>query len=155
MADATSTTSRSFTITRIFDASRELVFKAWTEPEQIARWWGPHRFTTPLETITVDPRPGGVFRLTMIFDLDGSEHPVSAVFREFVEPERLVLAVPAEENRRLPIDNESLVIVDFIDLGGRTEVKMCQTGLRPEVFDSAFQGWSEQLERLVGLLSGS
>jgi Activator of Hsp90 ATPase homolog 1-like protein len=50
-----------------------LVFKAWTEPEQFAEWWGPRGFSAPLETISLDPTPGGEWRATMVSDADGSE----------------------------------------------------------------------------------
>src|SRR5438093_9715892 len=81
---------REFTITRVFDAPRELVWKAWTDPEQVARWFGPRGISTPRSTITMDVRPGGTFALTMIGDDDGKEYPSGGTFLEVVEPERLV-----------------------------------------------------------------
>ncbi|MGH8068203.1 MAG: SRPBCC domain-containing protein [Candidatus Entotheonellia bacterium] len=60
---ATNAGERELVITRIFDAPRELVFKAWTEPERLMRWWGPNSFTTPF--CTIDLRPGGVFHCCM------------------------------------------------------------------------------------------
>jgi uncharacterized protein YndB with AHSA1/START domain/DNA-binding transcriptional ArsR family regulator len=100
------TTRREFTITRVFDAPRRLVWTAWTEPEHIAPWWAPHGLTTPLSTVSMDVRPGGRFRATMIADADGTRYPVDLVYREVVAPERLVLAWgdpehPAEETTRL------------------------------------------------------
>ncbi len=50
-------------ITREFDAAREMVFEAWTQPEQLVRWWGPRGFTTMIHEM--EARPGGVWRLTM------------------------------------------------------------------------------------------
>ena len=64
---------QEFTITRVFDAPRELVWKAWTDPEQVARWYGPRGFSTPRSTITMDVRRGGTFALTMVDDNDGTE----------------------------------------------------------------------------------
>jgi uncharacterized protein YndB with AHSA1/START domain len=66
---------REFTITRVFDAPRELVWRAWTDPEHMSRWFGPHGFTTPLATVTMDVRPGGTFEFTMVSDDDGNEIP--------------------------------------------------------------------------------
>jgi uncharacterized protein YndB with AHSA1/START domain len=96
------------TITRVYDATREELWHAWTEPEQLARWWGKRGWSTPPSSVTMDVRPGGVFRLTSISDADGSEMPFDAVYREVVPPERLVFG-PAT--------------VTFADLGdGRTEM---------------------------------
>jgi uncharacterized protein YndB with AHSA1/START domain len=67
------------TITRLFDSPRELVWKAWTEPEQLARWWGKRGWSTPLDSVTMDVRPGGTFRLNSINDEDGSEMPLDTV----------------------------------------------------------------------------
>ncbi len=106
------------TITRVFDAPRELVWRAWTEPEQLARWWGPRGWTVPLETITMDVRPGGTFRLTNVNDEDGREVPQEGVYREVAEPERLVME-SVEEGRH----EGRVTAVTFTDLGdGRTEV---------------------------------
>src|SRR2546423_4784375 len=81
---------REFTITRVFDAPRDLVWKAWTDPEHVARWFGPRGFSTPLSTVTMDVRPGGTFEFTMVSDDDGNEIPSGGTFLEVVEPERLV-----------------------------------------------------------------
>lgn len=78
---------REIIITRIFNAPRELVFKAWTEPEHITQWWGPKGFTTRVEEL--DLRPGGRSRYVMVGP-DGTEYPAEGVFREVVPPERIV-----------------------------------------------------------------
>jgi len=62
-------------VTRVVDAPRELVFRCMIEPEHLAQFWGPVGTSTPLETITVDPRPGGVFETVMVNDTDGSRYP--------------------------------------------------------------------------------
>src|SRR5204863_7596494 len=82
--------SREFTSGRIFDAPRELVWKAWTDPEQVSRWFGPRGFTTPLSNVSMDVRTGGTFELTMVSDDDGKEYPAGGTFLEVVEPERPV-----------------------------------------------------------------
>ena len=83
-------TAHEIVITRVFAAPREQVWAAWTTPEQLARWWGKRGWRTPPESVTVDARPGGVFRLNSISEADGREMPMDARFREVVEPERLV-----------------------------------------------------------------
>jgi uncharacterized protein YndB with AHSA1/START domain len=73
---------QEFTISRVFAAPRELIWSALTDPEQLVNFWGP--------VGTTDPRQGGAFELTMVVTGDGTEHAMNAVYREFVEPERMV-----------------------------------------------------------------
>jgi len=57
---------RTIVIERELDAPRELVWRVWTDPDEVARWWGPEHFTTPREKIEFDLRPGGICRMTMV-----------------------------------------------------------------------------------------
>jgi uncharacterized protein YndB with AHSA1/START domain len=124
------------TIRRIYDAPRERVWAAWTDPAQIARWWGKRGWTTPPESVALDVRPGGVFRLTSVNDDDGREMPLETTYSEVVEPERLSFG-PAT--------------VTFTDLGdGRTEMTFSTVATHPAAeggLASAFDRLSEQLER--------
>ena len=79
---------RVLVITRIFDAPRSLVFKAWTEPEHMVNWFGPRGFTS--KVLKNDLRPGGAYRIHMRGP-DGDDHWSQGVFREIVPPERLVM----------------------------------------------------------------
>ncbi|HEV7917977.1 MAG TPA: SRPBCC domain-containing protein [Solirubrobacterales bacterium] len=93
MPDQTETaqgTLRDFTITRVFDAPRELIWNALTDPEQLTHFFGPEGTRVPLESITVEPRQGGAFRLTMLIGDDETEHGMNATYKEFIEPERMV-----------------------------------------------------------------
>ncbi len=91
-------TAREITITRVFEAPRELVWKAWTEPERLARWWGKRGWNAVPSSITMDVRPGGAFRVTTVSEEDGAEMPTEGVYREVLAPERLVFAeVPRED----------------------------------------------------------
>ena len=117
MADAVR--AQEITITRVYDAPREVVWKAWTEPEQLARWWGARGWSTPLSNITMDLRPGGTFRVTSVSDEDGTEMSSYGVYREVVEPERLVFDEPAEGSWH----EGAVSVATFTDLGdGRTEM---------------------------------
>jgi uncharacterized protein YndB with AHSA1/START domain len=108
MSTSVTAEPREITITRVFDAPRERVWRAWTEPAEIARWWGKRGWSTPPESVTLDVRPGGVFRLNSINDEDGREMPLDTVFHEVSEPERLVFGAAT---------------VTLTDLGdGRTEM---------------------------------
>ena len=144
-------TRREMTYTRVFDAPRELVWKAWTEPEQLTLWWGPRGISTPLETIEVDLRSGGTFRMTMVSDDDGTEFPTEMEFREVVEPERLAFAWEAQRGL-----GAGQVTVTFKDLGGRTEVTSHYEGYATdEIAADSEVGWNQQLDRLAELMTKS
>jgi uncharacterized protein YndB with AHSA1/START domain len=117
------TSAQEIEITRVYEAPRELLWRAWTEPEELVQWWGPSGWSTALDTVTMEVRPGGTFRLTSVSD-EGAEMPVVGVYREVVEPERLVLEEPPEQNWH----EGSVSVVTFRDLGeGRTEVALRAT----------------------------
>jgi uncharacterized protein YndB with AHSA1/START domain len=78
---------REIVITRVFDAPRELMWEAWTNPKHRTRWWGPRGFTTTVHEM--DVRPGGIWRETM-HGPDGTDYPGEGVFIEVVKPERIV-----------------------------------------------------------------
>ncbi len=116
-------TERAITLTRVFDAPRELVWQAWTCPDQFARWAGCDGFSVPLSTIDMDVRPGGRFRWTMIHDESGEETPATGVYIEVVEPSRLVYRW---EDSRVP--EESIVTITLIELEHGTELTLRQVG---------------------------
>jgi len=89
-APAESLAEREIVITRVFDAPREVIWNAWTDPEQIVRWWGPSGFTTTIHEM--DVRPGGVWKHTM-HGPDGTDYPNRIVFIEVVKPERIVYSM--------------------------------------------------------------
>ena len=142
MTDAV--TTHEIAITRVYDAPREQVWKAWTEPERIASWWGKRGWNTPPSSVTLDVRPGGVFRLNSISEADGREMPLDAVYREVVEPERLVFAKGGEHST-----------VTFTDLGdGRTEMSFRTTIEADEPLrDRARAGLASAFDRLAEQLT--
>jgi uncharacterized protein YndB with AHSA1/START domain len=83
------TPDREIVISRVFDAPRELVWNAWTDPKQIVRWWGPRGFTTTI--YEMDVRPDGTWRYTM-HGPDGTNYPGECVFLEVVKYERIVFS---------------------------------------------------------------
>lgn len=142
-------THREFTLTHVFDAPRDLVWRAWTEPQRLTRWWGPEGLHTPLNTIEMDVRPGGVFRLTMILDADGTEFPSDMAFREVVEPERLVFGWDAQRGL-----GAGEVTITFTDLADKTEITTHFAGYATdEVAEQAQAGWAQQLGKLEKHLS--
>jgi uncharacterized protein YndB with AHSA1/START domain len=167
MADtAGSTTQQALVIERVFDAPRELVWKAWTDPELIKQWHGPKDFTAP--TIESDLRVGGKYLYCMRgpagsdFDRDFWS---TGVYREIVEPERIVATdsfadehgnvVPASHygmEGDMPL--EMLVTVTFEDLGGKTKLTLTHAGLPAgEQQTGASQGWNESLDKLAALIA--
>ena len=144
----TRATGREVTITRVFDAPRELVWKAWTEPEHFSHWFGSPPFTTPLSTISMDVRPGGAWRATMVSQDDGTELPFMGVYREVVEPERLVLTFDDPNDPSNP--NVEVLTVTFTDLGDETEVVAHQAGHLPEdEYPKLAEGYSSFFDRLA------
>ncbi len=81
---------REIVITRVFDAPRELIWKAWTDPKQIVRWWGPRGFSTTIRKMEV--RPGGKWEMTM-HGPDGTDYPSQGVFKEVAKLERIVYSM--------------------------------------------------------------
>ena len=93
-AAAEAAEQRVLVITRIFDAPPHLVFKAWTEPERLVRWWGPRGFT--LTSCELDFRPGGRFRFCMRSS-EGTDYRSEGVYREIVEPDQQARSQTSEE----------------------------------------------------------
>ena len=89
---ATNAREREVIITRVFDAPRDLVFRAWTDPRHVSQWWGPHHFTNPV--CEVDPRVGGAIRIHMRAP-DGTVYPMTGRFVEIDRPHRLVFTTAA------------------------------------------------------------
>jgi uncharacterized protein YndB with AHSA1/START domain len=101
---------------RVFDAPRELVWSAWTDPKHLAQWWGPNGFTTT--TSTFDMRPGGVWRFVM-HGPDGRDYQNRITFDEIVKPERIVYRHDGGEDVE-PV--QFTQTVTFEDLGGKTKL---------------------------------
>ena len=115
------------TITRVFDAPRERVWKEWTEPERFADWFGGTESEVPLTSVSMDVRPGGSWRLTMFAEPGRREIHWAGEYREVLEPERLVFTVTDQPE----VDLYELVTVVLSDLGeDRTEMHFRQPHAR-------------------------
>lgn len=135
-------------ICRVLDAPRILVFKAWTSPEHLARWWGPKDFSAP--SLSMDFRPGGTYRHA-IRSADGSDYWMRGVYQEIVEPERIVFTFTWEDETPQP---ETLVTVTFQEHDGKTRLTFRQEPFATiEERDSHASGWSECLDRLQACLA--
>jgi uncharacterized protein YndB with AHSA1/START domain len=148
-------------LTRVFGAPRSLVFKAWTDTEHMARWWGPRGFTNPV--CELDVRPGGLMRIDMRGP-NGTIYPMKGVFHEIVEPDRLVFTSTALEDEQGKALLEILNTVTFEDFNGLTKLTLHARlltkdfQLTPQVaaaLSGMEQGWSESLYRLADELENS
>jgi len=154
--------TKPFVISRVFDAPRERVWKAWTEVEQMKQWWGPKGYT--VTHCTVDLRPGGKGHYCLRGP-DGSELWGRFVYREIVRPERLVwINSFSDKDGGLsthPMSptwpREMLTTIGFKDLGGKTELTIewipfdgsteLEIGTFDKGRDSMKMGWTGTLDQ--------
>jgi uncharacterized protein YndB with AHSA1/START domain len=145
-------TDRDLTITRVFDAPRDLVFEVWTNPDHLARWWGPNGFTT--ESYTVNLTAGGRWRFCMRNGDDGVEYWARGVYHEIRRPERLVFSFAWEQPKGTP-GHDTLVTVSFSDRDGKTEMTFHQAIFETvEDRDGHEEGWCSSFDDLLTYLKG-
>jgi uncharacterized protein YndB with AHSA1/START domain len=124
MSDSTPVASadQQVLITRIFDAPRERVFRAWTDPDDVAAWYGPEHVDIPRERVRIDPRVGGRWEVTMIQPGGGAEFTIGYEIVELVEPELIVLrSDPMPEHG---MHEPTVVRVEFHEDGARTRMTL-------------------------------
>lgn len=139
-------------ITRVFDAPRELVFKAWSEPERVMRWLGPKDFTA-LE-FEMDPRPGGMWHARMRSP-DGRVYANRGIVHEAVDPERLVFSF-AWEGEDGKFGYETVVTVTFAERDGKTEMTFTQAAFASvEERDGHRGGWNQSFDKLAEYLTNA
>lgn len=161
-SSATNAVARELVITRIFDAPRELVWRAWTEPERLMRWWGPKGYTSPV--FKIDLRVGGKY-LYCMRSPEGKEFWSTGVYREIVPPERLVVTdsfadqdgnvVPASHyglGEDFPLELE--VSVTFEEQDGKTKMTLRHVGLPAgQMSEMTGAGWNESFDKLAESLT--
>jgi uncharacterized protein YndB with AHSA1/START domain len=146
---------REIVLSRVFDAPRELVFAAWTDPAHVTHWWGPRGFTTT--TAEMDVRPGGVWRFVM-HGPDGTDYPNTIVFTEVERPERIAYDHVGEADHG---DVKFHTTVTFADRGGKTELTLrmvfATVEERNHVVEryGAIEGGEQMLERFAAFLAGA
>jgi uncharacterized protein YndB with AHSA1/START domain len=134
-------------ITRIFEAPRERVFRAWTDPEEVAAWFGPEHMDTPRERIHIDLRVGGRYELTMVRRGGEGEFAIGYEIVELVEPELIVLRSDPMPGRGMHAP--TVVRVEFHDHGAKTRMTLSDGPLPPEGRDHAEAGWSAAFDKLA------
>jgi uncharacterized protein YndB with AHSA1/START domain len=138
-------------IERTFDASPAEVWSAWTDPVQLAQWWGPDGFHTPVESVDLDLRPGGHLHMSMIQTENGTDYPIRFEVVEAVEHELLVLFSPAQPE--LGLNTDTTTRIEFSDQDGKTLMKLTDGPYEGNFADMTNQGWSQQFDKLVRLLA--
>ena len=155
----TSELKKELTITRVFDAPRGLVWKAWTDQKTLQKWWGPRGVTNP--TCEWDARPGGNICIVMLAGkelgpAEGMKWPMKGTFKEVIPQSRLVFVSGALDDVDRGSDTfiEQEVTVDFEDLGGRTKMNLHITITKaagpkaPSALQGMTQGWNQTIDKL-------
>lgn len=148
-------------ITRIFDAPVSLVWKAWTDPKHVMRWWGPKNFNGPVAKINL--QVGGKYHFCMR-SAEGQEFWSTGTYREIIPLKKIVYTdsfadekgnvVPAATYGMEGVPDEMRVTLMFEDLGGKTRFTLRHEGLPAgEMSEMTIAGWNESLDKLASTLN--
>jgi uncharacterized protein YndB with AHSA1/START domain len=143
-------TGQDILITRIFDAPREDVFAAWTDPDQVSQWFGPEHFDTPREKVRIDLRVGGRYELTMVQRGTDNEHAIGYDILELVEPELLVLR--SDPIPEIGMHEPTITRVEFHDHGPKTRMTLSD-GPYPAGREHAEAGWNSAFDKMAAVLA--
>ncbi|GAA3519488.1 SRPBCC family protein [Aeromicrobium panaciterrae] len=147
-------TTYEVNISRYFDAPPELVYRAFTDPEQLSQWIGPLMFTVPLDTVSIDPSVGGHWRMTMV----GKDNPewretVDATFTEVIENRLLVGYETTQGFPGLADGTRMTLSIELIPEGEGTRLELTQGPVPEEMQENATVGWTQALYKLDALLA--
>ena len=137
-------------VTRTFEAPRDLVFDAFTDPRHLAQWWGPHHFTNP--RCEFDARAGGAIHIDMRGP-DGTVYPMKGEVKEVLRPERLVFTTTPLDDKGNTLF-EVLITATFSERGGKTTVSVnahvvrIEAAVAEQMLAGMQEGWTQSLERL-------
>jgi uncharacterized protein YndB with AHSA1/START domain len=134
---------------RVLPAPPSVAFAAFSDADELSKWWGPQGFTIP--SMEFDPRAGGAYRIEMR-PPEGDAFHLTGEFREVDPPARLALTFVWEEPA--PDDVETLVALSFRDLGGSTHVALTQGPFKTEARRALHRdGWTDSFDKLDDLLA--
>jgi uncharacterized protein YndB with AHSA1/START domain len=147
--------ANNITISRVFDAPRELVYQAFTDPDQLAQWFGPVGFSVPRDSIDVETRVGGHQRLEMVSDTDPAfRSPIDATFTEVIENE---LLVGQQEVEGIPGTHGVVTFTLRLEFhqvpGGKTRLELTQGPFPEPMGDDTVKGWESSFTKLDALLA--
>jgi len=149
--------THEISLTRVFDAPPEMVYRAFVDPDQLCQWFGPEGFSVPYESVHVDARPGGYQRLVMVSDDDPSvRSPIDATFSEVIENELLVAhqdveGIPGTTGRF----RFHLRLEFHAEPGGKTRLELRQGPFTEEMGNDTKTGWESSFTKLDSLLRRS
>jgi uncharacterized protein YndB with AHSA1/START domain len=144
---------RVLKITRVFDAPRELVWRAWTDPKEMVKWHGPRGFTSTIEHS--DFRPGGSYRIHMRGP-ENDDHWLQGMHHEIVPLDRLVMSSFWADAQGKAVSPETTLTVLFEDLNGKTRLTMHQAIFESVTSrDSHNTGWNSTLDCLEEYLAAA
>jgi uncharacterized protein YndB with AHSA1/START domain len=142
-------TDQDVLVTRIFAAPREQVFKAWTDPDEVARWYGPAHMEVPRDSVRIDARAGGRWELTMVPRGGGDAFAIGYEILELVEPELLVM-----RSDPLPGQPEGTVVrVQLHDHGPKTRMTLTDGPFPAAGRGHAEAGYTAALQKLAAHLA--
>ena len=147
---------KTVTLTRAFDAPRELVWRAWTDPKHMAQWFGPRGFTSSVPEL--DVRVRGALRIVM-HGPDGNDYPMKGVFSDVVAPERLVFSnVAVDKDGNHLLEGETTVILE--EQNGKTKLTLHTYArglvpIAPQMLAGMEAGWSQSFDKLAELVGRS
>ena len=150
----TITKRRELYISRFYSVSRQQVFRAWTDPKQVARWWGPKEFTKPV--CEIEARIGGRIRIVMRAP-DGTDYAMQATVIDLRANERFAFDFEAMDKSGKPA-LQGRLSVSFTDEDGKTRLSLSTyaEGLGPDAVDmleGMETGWNQSLERFARLIN--
>ena len=144
------TAGQEVLITRIFEAPREQVFRAWTDPDEVALWYGPESFDTPRDRIRIDLRVGGRYELTMVQRDGGAEFAIGYDILELVEPELIVLR--SDPMPEMGMHDPTITRVELQDVGSRTRMILTDGPYAESTHAEA--GWNAAFDKLAAHVAG-
>jgi uncharacterized protein YndB with AHSA1/START domain len=141
---------REVHITHVFDAPREAVFAAWTDPEQVAKWWAPDGFDVPPESVEIEPRVGGRFHLTLMESAGPGRFPFRSEIVEISEPQLIVLKAEAIPEAGI---EDTITRIAFEEDGGQTRMTLTSGPYTDEMRGNAEAGWLDLIANLERALA--
>lgn len=143
---------RTVLITRVFEAPREQVFRAWVDPDRVAAWFGPAHMQAPRERIQIDLRVGGRWELTMVRGDGAGEFSFGYEILELREPELLVMR--SDPMPEMGMDEGTVIRLELHDHGEKTRMTLSDGPLPPQGREGAEAGWTAAFEQLATFLAG-
>jgi uncharacterized protein YndB with AHSA1/START domain len=151
--------SKPITITRMFDVPLDRVWKAWTDPKEMKKWWGPKGFTAP--TVEIDFKIGGVY-LNCMRSPEGQDFWSTGVYSEIMPMEKLVMTDSFADEKGTPVpashygmkgdwpaDSKITVTFEKYDNGNKTKMALTHEGIPPSEQKDCEQGWNESFDKLM------